>query len=282
MLLVLLFSLLSIGSDSILTKVKEVKDFTNAVSLTYDGKENIYVLDANSNQIVKFDINLEYLKRNGKQGWGEGQFDSPTYIDGSSGLDIFISDGKNKRILRFDLELNQISALYTSLVDFPSDLQFNTPAATLILNSREIYAIDGDNNRIVVYKDGKNPVSVFGDYTSGKGQLARPVKLLKDGNNNIYVLDKEFNSIFRFDNLGNYVGSLDLKGIVSFSISGDILYILMEKEIVLYDLNRRNIIGRKGLPGKYTKQKYREILVLNNKKYLLLSKNALCLFQENK
>lgn len=279
MLIVLLFTLMFGGSDSTLKKVKDVKDFTSAVSVTSDGKENIYVLDAVKNQIVKFDNNLTFVKRAGKQGWSDGQFDSPTYIDGSSGLDIFVSDGKNRRVIRFDLLLNQISILSTAQTDFPSDLKFNTPVATLVLNSRELYVIDGDNNRIIVYKDGRSPTSIFGDYTSGKGQLSRPVKILKDSRNYIYVLDKELNCIFRFDNLGNYISKIEPKGIETFAISGNTLYILDGNEITLYDLEKNNITDRKIIPGK--KNKYRDIYILNSKKYLLLTKNALSLFEEN-
>lgn len=282
MLIILLISFIFSKGDSLLVQDKEVKDFTNAVSIASDGKENIYVLDAGMNQIVKFDKELKYLKRNGKQGWGEGQFESPTFIDGSSGLDIFVSDGRNRRILRLDLELNQISSLYTALVDFPSDLQFNTPVATLVLNSRELYVIDGDNSRIIVYKDGRNPSSIFGDYTSGKGQLSRPVKMVKDAANNIYVLDKELSAIFRFDNLGNYVNKVEMKGLESFTVFGNTMYVLKGNEIILYDLDKRSITGTKKISGKNSKKKFRDILILNNKKYLLLSKNTLSLFRENK
>ncbi|MBV6477540.1 MAG: hypothetical protein HGGPFJEG_00279 [Ignavibacteria bacterium] len=282
MLIILLISFIFSKGDSLLVQDKEVKDFTNAVSIASDGKENIYVLDAGMNQIVKFDKELKYLKRNGKQGWGEGQFESPTFIDGSSGLDIFVSDGRNRRILRLDLELNQISSLYTALVDFPSDLQFNTPVATLVLNSRELYVIDGDNSRIIVYKDGRSPSSIFGDYTSGKGQLSRPVKMVKDAANNIYVLDKELSAIFRFDNLGNYVNKVEMKGLESFTVFGNTMYVLKGNEIILYDLDKRSITGTKKISGKNSKKKFRDILILNNKKYLLLSKNTLSLFRENK
>lgn len=282
MFLIFLFTLISLRGDSILVKENEVKDFSNAVSITSDGKENIYVLDAGTDQIIKFDRDLKYLKRNGKQGWGAEQFDRPTSIDGSSGLDIFVSDGKNRRVIRLDLELNQISELKTAQIDFPSDLQFNTPVATLVLNARELYVIDGDNNRIIVYNDGRSPSSIFGDYTSGKGQLGRPVKLVKDAENNIYVLDKELNSIFRFDNLGNYVNKVETLGIESFTVYGNVMYILRGKEILLYDLDKRSITGIKKIPGKSKKTKYRDILILNGNKYLLLSKNALSLFREIK
>ncbi len=281
MIILLFLNLLLSGPDSLLVKKGEVSDFTNAVSVTYDGKENIYVLDAGTNQIVKFDNRLKYLKRNGKQGWSEGQFDSPSCIDGSSGLDIFVSDGKNKRVQRLDLELNPVSILKTNLSDFPADLQYNNPVGTLVLNSNELYVIDGDNNRIVVYKDGRNPNGIFGDYTSGKGTLARPVKMLKDGNNFIYVLDKEMNTIFRFDNLGNYISRLSIEDLETFSISGTTLYMFNGRDIILYDLEKNNVYDTKKLPRKFSKKKFRDFLVLNSKKYLLLEKNNLSLWQEN-
>lgn len=281
MILLLFLNFLIAGPDSLIVKSREVADFTNAVSVTTDGKENIYVLDAGTNQIVKFDNKLNYLKRNGKQGWAEGQFDSPTCIDGSSGLDIFVTDGKNKRVQRLDLELNPISILKTNLTDFSSDLQYNTPVATLVLNSRELYVIDGDNNRIVIYKDGRNPTGIFGDYSSGKGRLSRPVKILKDGNNFIYVLDKELKTIFRFDNLGNYINRLTIEDLESFTITGNTLYMFNGKEILIYDLEKNIVTDTKILPRKFSNKKFRDILVLNGKKYLLLEKNTLSLWQEN-
>jgi len=262
-------------------KKNEIKGFTNAVSMTVDAKNNVYVLDAGANQVIKYSEELVYKIRNGKQGWLEGQFDSPTYIDGSSGLDIFITDGNNRRVQRYDLDLNPIATLKTNLSDFPIDLRYQTPIATLVLNSNQLYVIDGDNNRIVIYKDGKVPSKLFGFYTSGKGQMSRPVKMEKDGNNNIYVLDKEMKSILKYDNLGNYLSTLSIKNLESFSISGDILYMLSNKEIVLYDLNKNSIISTKIIPSKDVKKKFREILILNNKKYFLLGKNSISLWQEN-
>lgn len=280
MILLIFLNFLFPVSDSTLTMEKEVKDFSNAVSITLDGKENIYVLDAGSNQIIKFSNRLEYKKRNGKQGWAEGQFDSPTFIDGSTGLDLFISDGKNYRVQRLDLELNFISSLRTNLDDFPVDLRFRTPLASLVLNSNEFYVIDGDNNRIVVYKDGRNPSGVFGDYKSGKGLMLRPVKLLKDGKNFIYVLDKELQSVLRYDNLGNYVSQLTIKNLENFTIRKNILYLFDGKELVLYDLDKNSIIGKKIFFSKSQKNKFKDILVLNDNKYLLLGKNALSLWVE--
>ncbi|MCY7362381.1 MAG: hypothetical protein LH629_10015, partial [Ignavibacteria bacterium] len=110
---------------------------------------------------------------------------------------------------------------------------------------------------------------------------SRPVKMEKDRNNNIYVLDKEMKSILKYDNLGNYLSTLSIMNLESFSISGDILYMLSNKEIVLYNLNKNSIISTKIIPSKDVKKKFREILILNNKKYFLLGKNSISLWQEN-
>ncbi|MBK7252877.1 MAG: hypothetical protein IPI04_02915 [Ignavibacteria bacterium] len=40
--------------------------------------------------------------------------------------------------------------------------------------------IDGDNNRIVIYKDGRNPSGIFGDYSSERTAF-QTCKILKDG-----------------------------------------------------------------------------------------------------
>lgn len=281
MILLALINFIFLTGDSLLVKQNSVKVFENAVSVTVDAKENIYVLDAGSNQIVKFGNNLEYKKRNGKQGWAEGQFDSPAYIDGSSGLDLYVCDGKNKRIQRIDLELNPIAILRTNLVDYPVDLQFNTPIASLVLNSRELYVIDKDNSRIVVYKDGRSPAYVFGDYRSGKGQLGRPVKLLKDDKNFVYVLDLELKGIMRFDNLGNFINKIEIKNLENFAIRGRMLYLFNGKEIIKYDLDKNSIAGKKIMPLKPKSKKYNDILVLSGEKYLLLGKNELSLWVEN-
>ncbi|MBL8008089.1 MAG: NHL repeat-containing protein [Ignavibacteria bacterium] len=280
MILLIFLNFLFASGDSTLVLKKEIKEFSNAVSVTSDTKDNIYVLDANANQIVKFDNNLNFIRRNGKQGWGDGQFDSPTYIDGSSGLDIFVSDGKNKRVQRYDLNLNPVATLITNLADFNEDLKFRTPVASLVMNSSQLYVIDGDNNRIVVYKDGRNPSGLFGYYTSGKGMLGRPVKLLKDGNNNVYVYDRELKSIIKYDNLGTYVSTISINGLTGFTIYGNIIYLLGNDEIVLYDTGKNSVTEKKKIPDDMVKKKFREILILNNKKYLLLGKNSLCLFQE--
>ncbi len=280
MVLLLFLNFFFTGGDTLtssLVKEASVKDFMDAVSVTLDGKENIYVLDAAANQIVKYSNKLEYKKRNGKQGWAEGQYDSPTYIDGSSGLDILVSDGKNARVQRLDLELNPISVLYTDIADFQVELRFRTPVATLVMNSNQLFVIDQDNQRVVVYNDGRLASGVFGDFKS-KGKLGEPVKILKDSKNYIYILDKEQKAVMRYDNLGNFVKKISISGLENFSIRDNYLYLLDGSDITKYDLDLNSVTDKISLPASKKKIRYKYFLVVTDEKYLLLSKNELSLW----
>jgi len=274
-----LFNFILSDSDSILVKETEITGFANAVSMTLDAKENLYILDADRNEMLKFGSDLVFIKKNGKQGWNNTQFDSPTHIDGSSGLDIFVSDPKNKRIQRFDLELNWISTLLTAQEDFPTIFQFNTPYSTLVVNSNQMYVVDSDNNRIIVFDNGVVPVEIFGDYKSGKGELRRPVRILKDDRNFIYVLDKETSSIFAFDNLGNYISQYQIKGLETFAIRDNKIHLFDGKSITIFDLNTRSVLKKLYLPEKTGKYNYRDIIVLSKERYLLLGKKSLSLWR---
>ncbi|HMR40881.1 MAG TPA: hypothetical protein PKA90_10675 [Ignavibacteria bacterium] len=280
MILLLFLNFLFTDSDTLtsnLVKEASVKDFMDAVSVTQDGKENIYVLDAAANQIIKYSNKLEYKKRNGKQGWAEGQYDSPTYIDGSSGLDILVSDGKNSRVQRLDLELNPISVLYTDLADISVELRYRTPVASLVMNSNQLFVIDKDNQRVVVYNDGRLASGIFGDYKS-KGKLGEPVKILKDSKNYIYILDKEQKGIMRYDNLGNFIKKITINDLDNFSIRDNILYLFDGSEITKYDLDLNSVIDKVSLPKTKKKIRYKDFLVISDEKYLLLSKNELSLW----
>ncbi|HQY51984.1 MAG TPA: NHL repeat-containing protein [Ignavibacteria bacterium] len=280
MILLLFFNFLFGATDSLLVKETEITGFMNAVSMTIDAKENLYILDADKNEMLKYGNDLEFKKRNGKQGWNKEQFDSPTYIDASSGLDIFVSDPKNKRVQRFDLELNYISTLNTAQSDFPALFQFDTPYSTLIVNSNQIYIVDSDNNRIIIFADGAVPVEIFGDYKSGKGQLGRPIKMLKDDRNFIYVLDKESSSIVAFDNLGNYISKYQIIGLETFAIRNNKIHLFDGKAITVYDLDTRNIVNKLYLPESNKKYKFNDIIVLSNERYLLLGKKSLSLWRQ--
>ncbi len=277
MILLLILNILFFSSDSLLVKEKEVAGFSNAVSITMDGLGSVYVLDSESNEIIKYNSSLEEIKRIGRKGWNNSEFDNPTYIDGSSGLDIIVSDGNNYRIQRFDLKLGYISSLYTNSETFLSEYKFNRPVATIIVNSNDLYVIDSDNNRVVTFPRGFAPTTTFGDFRAGKGSLQEPVKILKDSENFLYIFDKKRNAIMKYDNFGNFIKSIKADDIKTFSLYNDNLYILNSNGIWLYNTEKNAFIEKKIISEDLNLDNITDLLIYNEKTYLVLLKNYIIL-----
>jgi hypothetical protein len=279
MILILFFNLLFLNNDTAtLVKSNEFTGFKNAVSVTTDGRGFIYVLDNESNEIVKISENLKEVKRVGKKGWNTGEFDSPTNIDGSSGFDIYVTDGVNYRIQRFDLNLSFISSLVTNSATFDEKLKFNTPVASIIINSSALYIIDGENKRIVYYPDGITPLTYFGGFQSAQKPFLNPVKLLKDGYNNIYIFDNKANSVYVYDNFGNFVKSIESITIKSISIFNNIVYIFTGSELLLYDVRKNAYVNKITLGKSMSDLQVNDMVVYSENRILFLEKNKISFF----
>lgn len=278
MIFLIIFNLFFFAQDTTLEKGNEFVGFKNAVSETVDGKGFIYVLDNESNEIIKFDDKLKEVKRTGRKGWNNGELDSPTNIDGSSGLDIYVSDGVNYRIQRFDLNLSYVSSLVTNTSTFDEKLKFNTPVASVVLNTNALYVVDGENKRIVYYPDGITPTTYFGGFQSAQKPFMEPSKLLKDGFNCLYVFDKKSGSIYKYDNFGNYVKTIEYSIIKSVSIYNNIIYIFTGSELLLYDIRKNAYINKISLSKEFSEMQVSDILVYSESKVLFLEKNKISFF----
>jgi len=277
MYLLLIFSLLLSNPDSSFFKKNELAGFKNAISITSDGKGYIYVLDNELNEISKIDDKLNIIKKSGKKGWNQGEFDTPTYIDGSSGLDLYVSDGKNYRVQRFDLNLSFVTSLITNTVTFDDKLKFDNPVASVNVNSSNLFVIDGDNKRVVIFQNGLTPLTSFGGFQSAETPFIKPIKILKDGNNLLYILDKMQNSVFVYDSFGNYIKTFNIQKLISISIYNNFLYFLTENEIILYDLYKKAYVNKIDITENF-KDVISDFLVYTDNEFLILEKNKLVLY----
>jgi hypothetical protein len=259
----------------VLVKQYEIKGFQNAVSISPDNLGQIYILDNKANQVIKLNENLVEVKRNGKQGWGEGLFDTPTSIDASTGLDIFICDGKNNRVQRFDRNLNYISSLVTNLTTFLPQYQFNTPISSIVMNSNDMYVLDKDNNRVVIFKEGLNPVNSFGEFQNSQGRIVEGKKIVKDKNNFIFIHDIGQNAVLRYDNFGTFMKKIKIDTIYSISVYNNNLYFLTNNKIYSYNIEKSTFEDFYEFMEYKSISDFTDFVVLNEEKYLILEKNKL-------
>ena len=261
-------------SDTVILKDTEVSGFSNAVSMTTDSKGFIYVLDNETSEIIKYNSNLKEIKRAGRKGWDSGEFDLPIYIDGSSGLDLYVSDMNNSRVQRFDLNLGFVSSLITNSEIIEDKFKINRPAGSIIVNTQDLYALDRDNQKIVIFTKGITPYSYFGSYQSLEGALAKPVKILKDSKNIIYVLDK-VKGILIYDNFGTFLSNLKIDSVKSFSIYNNYLFILVKQKIIIFDCSAGAYTGSIDIPSEAENYFATDFIFLNSQKFYILEKNKL-------
>lgn len=279
MILILLFlSFFVTESDTAFYKSKEKEIFKGAVSMTVDGKGFIYVLDSETNEIFKLDKKFEIIKRNGKKGWDNGEFDNPTFIDCSNGLDLFVCDGRNFRIQKFDLNLGYVMSINTNSENFPDVYRFQSPIASTFINPN-LFVVDGENKRIVVFNSYYVPYISFGGFQSAENPLLNPVKILKDNYNNFYVLDNKTERITKYDNFGNVIKNIEIKGILSASVYNNFIYFLTNKYVFIYRTKTNSF--EKKIRIDYNGNRFSDFLIYSQNEFLILEKNKIIEYKLN-
>jgi sugar lactone lactonase YvrE len=126
-----------------------------------------------------------------------------------NGLDVFVADYNNQRLLRYDKDLNFISS-YSSGEALDDNLRFGYPAALAFSAQGELFVADHEFNRVLRFEALGSPKASFGDFNWGEGRLARPAKIFISRRNEIWVSDSLKHALMRYDAFGNFLGSVAL------------------------------------------------------------------------
>ncbi len=196
----------------------------NPKSFDRDGSGFFYITDSGNNRIVKVDSSGRIILTKGKYGWENGKFDLPIDIDASSGLDIFVADFNNRRVQRFDRNLNFLSV-------FPSEennLSFGNVISSVLSSQGDLIFLDSENGVLQkVGSDGEFDETFEFAIGSSEIQLQEPVRVRVNKSKKIVVLDKKSLKLFIFDYFGNFLtdfGDKFLEKPITFRIhNGEIL-----------------------------------------------------------
>jgi DNA-binding beta-propeller fold protein YncE len=222
----ILFSSIAFTQELSLEFIDLKKYIISANSLSLDNENNYYILDSDNNKVVKFSTDGKLLKEIGGWGWGNLNFDKPVSIDASSGLNVYVSDYYNNRVLRFNKQLEYISSL--SSKDKEDELfSFGFPTVIAVDRFSNLFLYDGENNRILKFdKDGKYD-RTFGGIESVTPKIIRPRKMEINSENNVFILEER--NLFIFDNWGSFlrIVKLDsLDNIKTFCTDGNNIFLI--------------------------------------------------------
>lgn len=176
--------------------------FLSAEAISTDQFGNIFITDAGTSVVHKFDIRGKQLAEVGGPGWGSQQFDRPTGIDAQLGIAVYVADMGNDRISRFDRDLNFMATLNGD--DGLIDPGFGYPIDVAQSALEQLFILDAENNRILALRGFRHVERVFGGIDAGPGRLRDPVALASGREERLYVL--ESGRVVMFDYFGNFLG----------------------------------------------------------------------------
>ena len=174
--------------------------YGNVSHVATDSKDRVYAFQRKDPPVLVFDSDGNFLT-----GWGSGVLFDAHGIFITTDDDVFLIDRDHHEILKFNAEgkvLMRIGRRERPAFQAP----FNHPADVAISPSGEIYVADGYGNSTVhrFSPDGKH-LGSWGTPGAGPGQFTTPHGIWVDGNDRVYVTDRENNRVQIFSPEGDYI-----------------------------------------------------------------------------
>lgn len=190
----------------------------------------IYVVDKNNHSIKRLDKNLNFLSsfKKKESNISEEQFGYPSSVATSNQGDLYLIDGENKRVIKFDIFGNFIQNF--GGIDAGA-YQLSDPLQLAISSANKIYVLDDKN------------IVVFDNFGNGIARLEfdnrlKSIRILFDA---LIVTDIS-NNVF-YSNLRSIDGKIqrleidhnfENQKIVSALVLNGKLYLLSEKNILVF------------------------------------------------
>ncbi|HET9807735.1 MAG TPA: Ig-like domain-containing protein [Nitrososphaeraceae archaeon] len=195
--------------------------FDAPFSAIVDSSGNVFVADTINNRIQKFQLSnpcptgttqvvsgVCFVTTWGSLGTANGQFSYPYGIAVDSSGNVFVADGNNERIQKFQLS-NSCPTGTTQVVSGVcfvtkwgsqgiADGQFEIPWGIAVDSSNNVFVADTANHRIQKFTNSGTFVTKWGSQGTADGQFSSPVNVAVDISGNVFVVDNDNFRIQKF------------------------------------------------------------------------------------
>lgn len=224
-------------------------EFDSPSDVRVDGAGNIYVVDEDNDRIQKFDSNGTYISQFGGYGTieisgsnADGKFNAPRDMAQDSQGNIYVADGSNNRIQKFDKNGNFIAKWGANGGDGSNGTgngEFDFPESIVIDSSDNIYVGEANNYRVqkldkngnFIAKWGANggdgsPGPGDGEYGNIRGLAIAPdgnLLVVDDGNYRIQKINSTTGAfISKFGSYGSADGQFNAPAGIATDSNGNI------------------------------------------------------------
>ena len=162
-------------------------------------KEKVFVTQLQGGCVLVFDLKGNFIFQIGNTGSGEGQFNRPYGITVNEyNGDIYVCDLSNKRIQIFSENYSFKSQFGKETLQSPTDIQ---------LTRDNIYVLSHIKPFLTIFNYNFTPVqNIISNSISN--YLKSPYCFVIDGAGNIIISDHGLNSVFIFNQQGEFLHSL--------------------------------------------------------------------------
>jgi DNA-binding beta-propeller fold protein YncE len=207
-------------------------EHANRIAICPDG--SILICDEGRNEITLFDGSLKRLASTGGYGWGNDVFEKPTGVAGD-GLNYYVADYGNHRVLRLDRSLSYISSLRTRDTSV-AEARFGYPQGIAVSSRNELFILDSENLRIVKFSSDGRFERSFGDNEPPEKKIVHPLDIAITQNNQVCVLDNS--RILLFDFFGTFLKTIEepsIEGATGFDAWEEGFVVTTSKLIIFLD-----------------------------------------------
>lgn len=241
--------------DTVITHLQSLATFRDARALATDGKGILYVTDAGKNTLYKLASDGRIIGQVGGTGSGNQQFDEPTDVEATNGLDLYVADFGNKRVQHFSGELRflesiplvfethtarQIAGYFSPNADYDNKLILSEgdPIAVAVNIAQELFVADQGHAFIAKWDRGRRIQRFFGRYDAGDAAVLDPVSMVATANGLVFVADRGRDEVMVFDAFGTFLrrfGDEKLKDLHGIALFGDRLIVSGAHHIWVYE-----------------------------------------------
>lgn len=189
-------------------------DLVEAVGVAVDSRDRVYVFSRGEHPIVVFDADGKFL-----HAWGEGKFDRPHGIWIGPDDSLYLSDDRDHTVSKYTTEGELLLKLGTSgqpsetgvenfdyrMLRGPAE-PFNLPTNLALSSTGDMFVTDGYGNcRVHRFSPEGKLLLSWGEPGDGPGQFHLPHGIGIDGNDRIFVADRENCRLQLFTTEGEFI-----------------------------------------------------------------------------
>lgn len=232
----------------------------------------LYITETGKNRVLVVSSNGQRVDSLGNTGVGNYQFDTPTDVDATNGLKIYIADYNNHRIQIYDRHFQYLSTINKSN-EFDQDVDYE-PLKLCVNNRGELFFYDDNSGDIIKFNsrgEFDQRFVAITDKITGAPSVMVPI------DDRIYIGDPSQGVIHIISNDGRYIGFLGgVKNVAGFAKGAQHLWAFMPGIIKVFTNNGELI---KVLNVEKTKNAMGIAIIAN--KIFLLTANKLLYLKEN-